>query len=282
MEQLTIESYGKINLALDVLYKREDGYHELNTVMQQISLKDKLIFKEIDSGIKVESRGLKIPLDSTNLVYRVWEHMKNLTGIEKGIHITIEKNIPVAAGLAGGSSNAAATLKALNHLWNLNLSLEELMKIGVQLGADIPFCLLGGTALAEGIGDILTPLKSFNDVHILLGNPGIGVSTEYAYSKLQLEEKGDIDISKLVSCMDTKDLKCVGSCLENIMEHPIIEENPIIKEIKNNMLASGALGTLMSGSGPTVFGLYKDETSIIKAKEKLLEIIDKVYICKTI
>lgn len=282
MEPLIIESYGKINLGLDVLYKRADGYHELNTVMQQISLKDKLIFKEIDSGIKVESRGLKIPLDSTNLVYRAWELLKELSGIEKGIHITIEKNIPVAAGLAGGSSNGAATLKALNQLWNLNLSIEELMKIGVKLGADIPFCLLGGTALAEGIGDILTPLKSFNNVHILLGNPGLGVSTEYAYSKLELEEKKDIDISKLISCMDKKDLKCVGSSLENIMERTIIEENPIIKEIKDNMLASGALGTLMSGSGPTVFGLYEDEQSIKNAKQKLLEIIDKVYICKTI
>lgn len=282
MEQLTIESYGKINLALDVLYKREDGYHELNTVMQQISLKDKLTFKEIDSGIIVESRGLKIPLDSTNLVCRAWEYMKDLSGIEKGIHITIEKNIPVAAGLAGGSSNGAATLKALNQLWNLNLSLEELMKIGVRLGADIPFCLLGGTALAQGIGEILTPLQSFNDVYILLGNPGIGVSTEYAYSKLKLEQKKDIDVSKLISCMDIKDLKCVGSSLENIMEEPIIEENTIIKEIKDNMLASGALGTLMSGSGPTVFGLYQDEHSITQAKQKLLEIIDKVYICKTI
>lgn len=282
MEQLTIESYGKINLALDVLYKREDGYHELNTVMQQISLKDKLTFKEIDSGIIVESRGLKIPLDSTNLVCRAWEYMKDLSGIEKGIHITIEKNIPVAAGLAGGSSNGAATLKALNQLWNLNLSLEELMKIGVRLGADIPFCLLGGTALAQGIGEILTPLQSFNDVYILLGNPGIGVSTEYAYNKLKLEQKKDIDVSKLISCMGIKDLKCVGSRLENIMEEPIIEEYPIIKEIKENMLASGALGTLMSGSGPTVFGLYEDEHSITQAKQKLLEIIDKVYICKTI
>lgn len=282
MEQLTIESYGKINLALDVLYKREDGYHELNTVMQQISLKDKLTFKEIDSGIIVESRGLKIPLDSTNLVCRAWEYMKDLSGIDKGIHITIEKNIPVAAGLAGGSSNGAATLKALNQLWNLNLSLEELMEIGVKLGADIPFCLLGGTALAQGIGEILTPLQSFNDVYILLGNPGIGVSTEYAYSKLKLEQKKDIDVSKLISCMDIKDLKCVGSSLENIMEEPIIEENTIIKEIKDNMLASGALGTLMSGSGPTVFGLYQDEHSITQAKQKLLEIIDKVYICKTI
>lgn len=282
MEELIIESYGKINLALDVLYKRQDGYHELNTVMQQISLSDKLIFKEIESGIIVESRGLKVPLDSTNLVYRAWEQLKPLSKIDRGIHITIEKNIPVAAGLAGGSSNGAATLKALNQMWNLNLSLNELMEIGVRLGADVPFCLLGGTALAEGIGDILTPLKSFKDVYILLGNPGIGISTEYAYGRLNLKKNHNIDIPKLISCMDKRDLKCVGESFENIMEQSIISEYPIIKDVKDNMIANGALGTLMSGSGPTVFGLFEDEYEIKHAKEKLLEIIDKVYICKTI
>lgn len=282
MEELIIESYGKINLALDVLYKRPDGYHELNTVMQQISLSDKLIFKEIESGIIVESRGLKVPLDSTNLVYRAWEQLKPLSKIDRGIHITIEKNIPVAAGLAGGSSNGAATLKALNQMWNLNLSLNELMEIGVRLGADVPFCLLGGTALAEGIGDILTPLKSFKDVYILIGNPGIGISTEYAYGRLNLKKNHNIDIPKLISCMDKRDLKCVGESFENIMEQSIISEYPIIKDVKDNMIANGALGTLMSGSGPTVFGLFEDEYGIKHAKEKLLEIIDKVYICKTI
>ena len=282
MKTLIVESYGKINLALDVLYKRADGYHELNTVMQQISLKDRLIFKEIDSGIKIESKGLKIPLDGTNLVYKTWEYLKDLSGVESGIHITIEKNIPVAAGLAGGSSNAAATLKALNQLWDLNLSLEQLMEIGVKLGADIPFCLLGGTALGKGIGNILTPLKPFNDIYILLGNPGLGVSSEYAYSKLNLGEHHNMDISKLISCMDIRDLKCVGENFKNIMEPIIMEEHPIIQKIKDNMMDSGSLGTLMSGSGPTVFGLFEDEETIIAAREKLLEIIDKVYICKTI
>ncbi|NLC04362.1 MAG: 4-(cytidine 5'-diphospho)-2-C-methyl-D-erythritol kinase [Tissierellia bacterium] len=282
MNKTIVESYGKINLALDVLYKRADGYHELNTVMQQISLKDRLIFKEIDRGIKIESKGLKIPLDESNLVYKTWKYLRDLSGVESGIHIVIEKNIPVAAGLAGGSSNAAATLKALNQIWDLNLSLEELMEIGVKLGADIPFCLLGGTALGKGIGNILTPLKPFKDVHILLGNPGLGVSSEYAYNKLNLGDHHNMDISKLISCMDKRDLKCVGENFKNIMEAIIIEEHPIIQKIKDNMMASGSLGTLMSGSGPTVFGLFENEETIIAAREKLLEIIDKVYICKTI
>lgn len=281
MEPLIIDAYGKINLALDVLYKRSDGYHEINTVMQQISLKDRLIFKELDKGIEIESRGLKVPLDGSNLVCKAWEHLKAISGIDKGIHITIEKNIPIAAGLAGGSTDAAATLKALNQLWNLNLSKERLMEIGVKIGADVPFCLLGGTALAEGIGEVLTPLDSFQGVHILLGNPGIGVSTEYAYGKLDLKNKDPHDLNRLLACIKSRDLECVGESVENIMEAEIIGENPIIKAIKQNMLSTGALGTLMSGSGPTVFGIYQDKPSIIKAKEKLLEIIDKVYICET-
>lgn len=249
--------------------------------MQQISLKDRLIFKELDKGIEIESRGLKVPLDGSNLVCKAWEHLKAVSGIDKGIHITIEKNIPIAAGLAGGSTDAAATLKALNQLWNLNLSKERLMEIGVKIGADVPFCLLGGTALAEGIGEVLTPLDSFQGVHILLGNPGIGVSTEYAYGKLDLKNKDPHDLNRLLACIKSRDLECVGESVENIMEAEIIGENPIIKAIKQNMLSTGALGTLMSGSGPTVFGIYQDKPSIIKAKEKLLEIIDKVYICET-
>lgn len=282
MDELIIESYAKINLALDVLYKRQDGYHDLNTIMQQISLKDKLIFRQIDKGIKIESNHLGVPLDTTNLVYKVWDRLKSITGIDRGIHVIIEKNIPIAAGLAGGSGNGAATLEALNKLWALNLSREELMDIGKELGADIPFCLMGGTALAQGIGDKLTRLKSFAGKHILLGNPGIEVSTAYAYSKLNLKGKKNIDISNVISCMENEDLECIGNTLENFMEGPIIQRHPIIAEIKENMIENGALGALMSGSGPTVFGVFEDEEKILFAKEKLLEKIDNVYICKSI
>lgn len=282
MDQIIIESYGKINLALDVLYKREDGYHELNTIMQQISLKDKLIFKEIEKGIIIESTDQDVPIDESNLVYRAWDKLRSITGISRGIHIYIEKHIPIAAGLAGGSSNGAATLKALNQLWNLNLSLEELMKIGESLGADVPFCLLGGTALAQGIGEKLTPLKPFSGKYILLGNPGICVSTPYAYSKLDLNPRENMDLDELVSCMEKEDLNCVGNNFKNIMEDPIIKEYPVIDKIKEIMIENGALGALMSGSGPTVFGLYEDEEKIKTARDELLKIIDKVYICKTI
>ncbi len=223
MREIIKESFGKVNLALDVLYKRDDGYHEINSIMQEIDLRDRLIFSDKKEGITIESDNEEVPLDSSNLVYMAWEKLKSITGINRGIHIRLEKNIPIAAGLAGGSSNAAATLKALNELWQLNLSQDELMDIGKTLGADIPFCILGGTAKAEGIGERLTPLKPFKDKFILLGNPGIGISTAYSYSKLNLN--GDrYDIDGLIKCMEEDNLPCVASKLRNRMEGPIIEE----------------------------------------------------------
>ena len=281
MRELIIESYGKVNLALDVLYKREDGYHEINSIMQQISLKDRLIFSDKKEGIKIESNDCNLPLDSSNLVHRAWAKLKDISGINRGIHIKIDKQIPIAAGLAGGSANGAATLKALNTLWDLNLSIEELMTIGKSLGADVPFCLLGGTASAKGIGERLTPLKPFKDKFILLGNPGIGISTAYAYSKLDTMVER-IDIDNIISCMNNEDLPCVAKSMKNIMEPYIIKENPIIGEIKRSMIKHGALGALMSGSGPTVFGLFDDKEKMIFAHRKLSEKINKVYNCTTI
>lgn len=281
MKELIIESFGKINLALDILYKRQDNYHEISSVMQQISLKDKLIFTELKDGIIMECDNKELPLDSSNLIYKAWEKMKEVTKINRGLHVKIEKNIPIAAGLAGGSSNGAATLEALNYLWGLNFTKEELMKIGLSLGADMPFCILGGTAKAEGIGEILTPLKPFKDKHILLGNPGIGISTAYAYGRLTLNEER-YDIEGLIKCMESDDMSCVASKMKNKMEAAIIMENPIIDDIKSTMLENGALGALMSGSGPTVFGLFDDMDKMETAYSKLSQRIDKVYKCTTI
>lgn len=281
MEELIIESYGKINLALDILYKREDGYHEISSIMQSISLKDKLIFTEIEDGIIVESNNPEVPIDSTNLVYRAWETLRDLTGIKRGIHIKIEKNIPIAAGLAGGSSNGAATLKALNQMWNLNLSDIELMKIGEKLGADVPFCIVGGTALAQGIGEKLEKIKSFSKRHILLCNPGIKVSTEYAYSKVNPNGER-LDIHGLLECIELEDTICVGKKMANKMEEPIIKEYPIIQYIKDIMLKNGALGAIMSGSGPTVFGLFSKKEDIMNAERQLLTVTNRVYRCETL
>lgn len=281
MEKIEQLSYGKINLALDVLYKRDDGYHEINTIMQEIDLADKLTFTEKPKGITIECNNKSLPRGPSNLVYKAWESLKNLTGIDKGIHIKIDKKIPLAAGLAGGSSNCATTLKVLNQMWDLRLSQEELMDIGKKLGADIPFCIMGGTAKAEGIGEKLTKIKPFKDKLILIGNPGIEVSSKHAYEKLKFKEER-IHIDQIITCMNNEDLSCVGESIKNIMEEPIISENPIILAIKESMIKNGALGALMSGSGPTVFGLFDDYDTIVYAKEQLQKRIDIVHICKTI
>lgn len=273
MREIIIDSYAKINLGLDILYKRPDGYHEINTIMQQISLNDTLTIREIKKDIVMESNNHNLPLDSTNLVYRAWKILQDKTGINKGIQINIHKRIPIAAGLAGGSSNASAVLKGLNELWNLNLSEKELREIGVELGADVPYCIMGGTALAEGIGEKLTPIKSFGGKLVLLANPGIAVSTVDVYRKLKLQGKPQLDIKEIINSIENDDLKSVGNNIINVMEEVVIEEHPIISEIKKDMKSCGAINALMSGSGPTVFGLFDDLDNLnhcmIKLKDKL-------------
>lgn len=270
MKNIEIESYGKINLALDVLYKRDDNYHEINTIMQQISLKDIVKIENISKkDIIIECNKSDLPLDSSNLVYKAWQKIKEKTGIEKGVKINIHKEIPIAAGLAGGSSNAAATLIGLNKLWNLDLSDEELQEIGVSIGADVPYCLVGGTSHARGIGEILTKIIRFEGKHLLLFNPGIQISTAYVYGKLRPERSNRIDIEKIISFIEKDDLMGVATNMKNIMEDVVIEQYPIIGEIKKYMLECGALGSLMSGSGSTVFGLFDDMDKLNYCKEKL-------------
>lgn len=187
MNEIALESYAKINLALDILYKRDDGYHEINTIMQQIDLKDRVVIRNKDSGIDIQCNNKDVPIDRNNLVYKAWEKIREKTGINRGVGIIIDKKIPIAAGLAGGSSNGGAVLKGLNLLWDLNLSDEELMEIGKKIGADVPFCIMGGTAWARGIGEKLTKLKGFSGYNILLANVGIPVSTEWVYKNMDLK-----------------------------------------------------------------------------------------------
>lgn len=281
MEEIIIDSHAKINLSLDVLFKREDGYHEIESLMQEVSLKDKLIFKKRDKDILIESNSPHIPLDFHNLVYKVWEKMNLYTKTNRGIYIYIEKNIPVSAGLAGGSSNAAAAFKALNILWDLGLTREELMAMGKDLGADIPFCIMGGTALARGIGEDLKPIDSPGQINILLCNPGFEVSSAYAYSLLDLNEER-IDTDRLIRAIEKKDIFEISSSIKNKMEKAVIEKHPIIEEIKKTMVANGALASLMSGSGPTVFGIFKEEAQMEEAKAKLHQRFAQTYSTKTL
>lgn len=284
MEEVVIDAHGKINLALDVLYPRDDGYHEINTIMQQIDLKDTITLRNIEGDRAIiECNSEEIPLDESNLAYKAWEKIVEKANFLRGIHITIDKNIPVAAGLAGGSTNAAAVLKGLNLLWNLNLSQERLMEIGAEIGADVPFCILGGTAHARGIGEKLKKIRSFSNKLILLANIGKPVSSAYVYNKLDLENRSKrIDVDKIVEYIEEDDVKKVAENMENIMEQVVIKEYPIIAQIKEDMVRYGALGSIMSGSGPTVFGIFDDEEKLLRCKEFLEKKVEKVLVTKTI
>lgn len=283
MEELIIEAYGKVNLALDVIRKRNDGYHDINTIMQQIDLKDIVTIKDREKGIKIECDNPEVPVDSSNLVYTAWEKMKEKAKIDRGVHIIIEKNIPVASGLAGGSTDAAAVLKGLNKLWKLNFSTKELMDIGVSIGADVPYCIMGGTALAEGIGEKLKILKSFSNKLILLANPGISVSTAHVYNSLRLDKiEKSPDMDMLVQAVENDDIYTLAKNMGNVLEQVTVEEFSQIKTIKEDMIRYRALGSLMSGSGPTVFGLFDDEKKLVKCKEYLEKKVAKVIITKTI
>ncbi|CCQ93892.1 4-diphosphocytidyl-2-C-methyl-D-erythritol kinase [[Clostridium] ultunense Esp] len=283
MDEIVLESFGKINLALDVLYKRDDGYHEINTLMQQIDLKDRIIIKNREKGIEIQCNDKDVPLDNTNLVYRAWEKIIEKTGVNKGAHIIIDKKIPVAAGLAGGSSNGAAVLKGLNLLWNLDLSEKQLMEIGLEIGADIPFCILGGTAWAKGVGEKLTKLKNFSNKMVLLANVGIPISTASVYNNLDLKGiNTEIHMEKMIKYMEEDNLPKLAKNMANVMEGVVIKKYPIIGEIKKDMIRCGALGSIMSGSGPTVFGLFDDEEKLYRCKEELEGKIPKVLVAKTI
>ncbi len=283
MESITLEAYGKINLSLDVLGKRIDGYHDIETIMQSIDLKDKVVLRDSEEGITIECNNPQVPTDSTNLVYKAYRILRDMYSIKRGVHIKIQKNIPVAAGLAGGSTNAAATLIGLNELWGLKLSKEKLMNIGVKIGADVPFCIMGGTALAKGIGEELISLKDFSGHLVLLANIGIEVSTAHVYSSLKIDNIANRpNMDKLLLGIDKNDLNIISENMVNVLEEVTIGEHGQIQDIKNEMLEFGALGSLMSGSGPTVFGFFDNEEDLLKCKKSLEKKVKTLIITKTI
>lgn len=260
MNSITVKAYAKINLGLDVIRKRPDGYHDVSMIMQTVNLYDTISIKKTKfQSIIVRSNLYYLPTDQRNLVYKAVQLFKEYFPIRSGLSISLNKRIPVAAGMAGGSADAAATLKGLNHLFQTGLSLEELMDLGLKLGADVPYCLLMGTALSEGIGEILKPLPPMPDCSILLVKPDINVSTKYVYENLRLNE--DIqhpDILAMKEALKEKDLYKLASLMDNILESVTAKEYPIIEEIKDEMKNKEALTSLMSGSGPTVFGIFDD------------------------
>lgn len=267
MNSVTVKAYAKINLGLDVLRKRPDGYHDVSMIMQTVNLHDTINIKKTSfQSITIETNLYYLPTDRRNLVYKAVELFNMVHPIRSGLNIFINKRIPVAAGLAGGSADAAATLKGLNKLCQTNLSMDELMKLGVKLGADVPYCLLMGTALSEGIGEILTPLAPMPDCSILLVKPDVSVSTKHVYENLVLNEKSKHpDIPGMLDALKENNLYKLTPLMDNILESVTIKAHPVIKDIKEMMRAKGALTSLMSGSGPTVFGIFDDPHKAEKA-----------------
>ncbi len=267
MDTIELRAYAKINLALDVTGTRPNGYHDVKMIMQTVGLFDRLTLRPIAKNEIVLSSNLSfLPTGKDNLVYRAAAAFFEEMGEEHGVAIELEKHIPVAAGMAGGSTDAAATLIGLNEMYGTGYSLEKLQQIGVKLGADIPYCLMGKTALAEGIGEILTPLPAPPACQVLVVKPGISVSTKAVYDHLVLDENTvHPDVDGMIEAIKFKDYKGVVNRLGNVLEDVTCELHPIIKDIKSKMLELGVDGSLMSGSGPTVFGLFSDPEKARKA-----------------
>lgn len=281
MNSISLKSRAKINLSIDVIGKREDGYHIVEMIMQTIDLYDDIKLKELEEdNIIIKSECSYIPLNEDNIVYKAAKLIKEKMDIKKGIEIFIKKNIPVAAGMAGGSSNAAAVLVGLNELWELGLSKDELRDLGLKLGADVPFCIEGGTALAEGIGEKLTYIKGINkDVNILVCKPDIFVSTKEVYQSLDIKniEKRP-DNKLLIEKLKNDDIVSVSNNMVNVLEEVTSKKYSDIKVIENIIDKNGAMGTMMSGSGPTVFGFFDNEEKARRARVELLENYSQVYV----
>lgn len=271
MKKIKLRAMAKINLGLDVVKKREDGYHEVRMLMQTIYLYDRIQLLMRDTpGIRIKTNLYYLPTNEDNLVYKAAKLLMDEFHITKGLHIDLHKFIPVAAGMAGGSSDAAAVLVGVNRMFRLGLTREELMQRGVTLGADIPYCILRGTALAEGIGEQLTQLTPVPRCHVLIAKPGVHVSTKFVYSNLRADEIAvHPDIDGQIQAIERQDLKGIASLMGNVLETVTIPAYPVIQEIKDMMLADGALNAMMSGSGPTVFGLFDREENARAAWEHL-------------
>ena len=274
-QMITERAYAKINLCLDVTGKRPDGYHDVRMIMQTVDIYDILSLEKTESGITIDVGGSPLPADGDNLIYKAAKKVMDKCGIQGGISISLEKHIPIAAGMAGGSSDAAATLRGVNRLYELGYDTEKLCELGVKLGADVPFCIRGGTAMAEGIGDKLTPLPTPDKAYILLVKPPIAVSTKEvyeAYDALEPSEREDKSgrLEKLLK-EGKADPAGVCGCLMNVLADVTEAQHPMIKEIREKMTELGAEGALMSGSGPTVFGIFSDGE---KAKEAFKRMTD--------
>ena len=272
MDIVRRKAYAKINLGLDVIRRREDGYHEVKMIMQNIGIHDELTFRKQAEGITLKIDRVDLPTDGNNLIYKTAKLIKEEYGITEGVRIDLKKRIPVAAGLAGGSTDAAAVFWGMNELFGLKMSQEKMCELGVRIGADVPYCIMGGTAIAEGIGEKLTPLPDAPNAVVLIAKPDINVSTKDVYQNLNVPElKVHPDIDGMTKAIIRHDLDGVIERMDNVLENVTVRMHPVIDEIKSFMRANGAARAMMSGSGPTVFGIYTDQAQAADAYMKLKE-----------
>lgn len=264
---ISLKALAKINLGLDVVRRREDGYHEVRMIMQTIQLYDRLDIKRTqEPGIQIQTNLSFLPVNENNLIYKAAKLLMDEFSITDGVSVKLDKRIPVAAGMAGGSTDAAAMLIGVNRLFSLGLTKRELMERGLQIGADVPYCIMRGTALAEGIGEALSPLPPMVKCPVLIAKPSISVSTKFVYQNLKLDDTTiHPDIDRLIDDIKAKNLHDIAAHMGNVLETVTIPNYPVIDEIKKHMLSNGAVGAMMSGSGPTVFGLFDDEDTAKKA-----------------
>ena len=270
MNRIQMKALAKVNLGLDVIRRREDGYHEVKMIMQTVRLYDRIILEKTQKGISMETNLSFLPVNEQKIAYRAAKMLMDEFHIQSGLHIKIDKHIPVAAGMAGGSTDGAAVLYGVNKIFELGLTKRQLMERGVKLGADVPYCIMRGTVLSEGIGEILTPVPSLPDCHILIAKPPVSVSTKHVYENLKLDKiEKHPDIDGMIEALRMEDLHGVTQRMENVLETVTIPEHPEIQQIKDLMIKDGALNALMSGSGPTVFGIFDDREKGMRARDLL-------------
>ena len=273
MDRVVTKAYAKINLGLDVIRKRPDGYHEVKMIMQTVDLYDVLLVsKKEGDTITISTQREDLPVNEDNLIYKAIKLMKEVYGFPGGVHVELVKNIPIAAGMAGGSTDAAAAMRAINELFELNRPLKELEKHAVKIGADVPYCIQGGTVLSEGIGELLTDLPNAPQCILLIAKPDIMVSTKYVYENLNLPGlKNHPDIDAMVKAIKCGDMQAMLEPMDNVLATVTEEKYGIIKEIKQAMEKNGAIKAMMSGSGPTVFGIFETMVQAATAFDAIKE-----------
>lgn len=280
---MKLKAYAKINISLDIVGTRDDGYHLLRMIMQSIDLYDIIDLNEIENGIELKCDKKYIPTDSRNIAYKAAKIFIDTYKINKGVSIEIKKNIPTAAGLGGGSSDGAAVLKGMREIFNPTISDKELENLALKVGADVPFLINGGTALCEGIGERIKPLKAFKDKIIVLVKPNFGVSTKQVYKEYDsCNNELHPNTDELILAIEKDNIKFICENMGNVLEAVTIKNNPMLEKVKKNMIKFGAIGTMMSGSGPSIFAFFEDSLSAQKCFEKMKEDYPQTFITRTI